>query len=91
MDHPVPVKQLEVFHAQMALAARLRRPVSVHCVKAHGKIVDLLRGTETGSKKGGGSERGGGHGEAGHGGFRQMGQAGRERGEGRLPPRMALQ
>lgn len=28
---------------QMALAAKLSRPVSVHCVKASGKIVDFLR------------------------------------------------
>eukprot|EP00752_Nemacystus_decipiens_P010441 g9302.t1 len=35
--------QLEVFRAQMALAAELSRPTSVHCVKAYGKIVDFLR------------------------------------------------
>lgn len=27
----------------MALAAELSRPVSVHCVKAYGKVVDFLR------------------------------------------------
>eukprot|EP00903_Cladosiphon_okamuranus_P021639 g19894.t2 len=35
--------QLKVFRVQMALAARLSRPVSMHCVKAYGKIVDFLR------------------------------------------------
>ncbi|CAM9868017.1 unnamed protein product, partial [Hapterophycus canaliculatus] len=35
--------QMEVFESQMSLAARFRRPVSVHCVKAYGKVVDYLR------------------------------------------------
>lgn len=38
------VPQVHVFEAQMALAARLRRPVSVHCVKAYGRIVQMLQG-----------------------------------------------
>ncbi|CAN0548670.1 unnamed protein product, partial [Ectocarpus sp. 8 AP-2014] len=29
----------------MELATRMCRPVSVHCVKAHGKLVDCLRGS----------------------------------------------
>ncbi|CAM9474388.1 unnamed protein product [Scytosiphon promiscuus] len=36
--------QVEVFESQMSLAANLRRPVSLHCVKAYGKVVDYLRG-----------------------------------------------
>lgn len=32
-----------MFEAQMALAASLRRPVSMHCVKAHGFLFDYLR------------------------------------------------
>ncbi|CAM9631398.1 unnamed protein product [Ascophyllum nodosum] len=39
--------QLEVFQSQMALAAMLSRPVSVHCVKAYGKLVEFLREEES--------------------------------------------
>lgn len=35
----------------MGLAARLSRPVSVHCVKAYGKIVDYLRDAGGGETK----------------------------------------
>lgn len=34
----------------MLLAARLSRPVSVHCVKAHGKLADMLRGRNIGNE-----------------------------------------
>jgi TatD DNase family protein len=36
-------KQQSVFAAQFQLAAELRRPVSVHCVHAHGHLIELLR------------------------------------------------
>lgn len=35
--------QLRVFEAQLALAAELQRPLSVHCVQAHGALCDALR------------------------------------------------
>ena len=35
--------QRAAFASQLALAARLRRPVSVHCVRAHGACLDDLR------------------------------------------------
>lgn len=34
--------QMEVFKRQLALAERLRVPVSLHCVKAHGPFFDVL-------------------------------------------------
>lgn len=37
MDH-----QIKVFTAQLALASELRKPVSLHCVKAHGAFFDTL-------------------------------------------------
>lgn len=86
-------KQLEVFNAQMALAARLSRPVSVHCVKAYGKLVDILGGKDAGKNKKiindvgnrDGSERA----AAGH---KEDGVDGVEEGVvKRLPPRIALQ
>eukprot|EP00842_Homolaphlyctis_polyrhiza_P006979 jgi/Hompol1/870/HPOL_004033-RA len=36
-------QQLHVFVAQMALAIELNRPVSVHAVQVHGKILDYFR------------------------------------------------
>ncbi len=36
-------QQRHVFVAQMRLAARLRRPVSVHCVKQHGVFLSVLQ------------------------------------------------
>jgi TatD DNase family protein len=38
--------QRAAFASQLALAARLRRPVSVHCVRAHGACLDDLRACE---------------------------------------------
>jgi len=35
--------QVPVFEAQMALAGRLARPVSMHCVKAYGQLLDRLK------------------------------------------------
>lgn len=35
--------QLRVFESQMELAAELRRPVSMHCVRAYGTIYDWLK------------------------------------------------
>jgi TatD DNase family protein len=40
-------KQHHVFLAQFRLAAELRRPVSVHCVQAHGVLLDLLRNSDS--------------------------------------------
>ena len=34
--------QVEAFQQQLNIAARLRRPASVHCVKAHGTLLDCL-------------------------------------------------
>lgn len=64
---------------QMALAAKLSRPVSVHCVKAYGKIVDFLRdadqerptsssGSRARSRNGGAENSSGGAGGGGGGG-----------------------
>ena len=39
--------QLEVFHAQLALAAELALPVSVHCVHAQGDIYQALASAST--------------------------------------------
>jgi Tat protein secretion system quality control protein TatD with DNase activity len=36
--------QLEVFRVQWEVATQLDRPVSVHCVRAHGFLYDWLRG-----------------------------------------------
>jgi Tat protein secretion system quality control protein TatD with DNase activity len=36
--------QLAVCRLQMELAARYDRPVNMHCVRAHGHLLDLLRG-----------------------------------------------
>ncbi|CAM9457657.1 unnamed protein product [Ectocarpus sp. 6 AP-2014] len=72
--------QLEVFQAQMELAARMSRPVSVHCVKAHGKLVDCLRGLmerKTGRPPAGGQKEE----------YNGMGGEGKR---WRLPPRIAL-
>ena len=93
------VDQLEVFELQMALASKLSRPVSVHCVKAHGKLVAYLRrGRGVCDKRGRGErgssgERFGGGGDGG-GAAGQVELTPRDRGEGggwRLPPRIALQ
>jgi TatD DNase family protein len=35
--------QLRVFESQMKLAAEMRRPVSMHCVRAYGTIYDWLK------------------------------------------------
>ena len=35
--------QLPVFEAQLDLAAEMGRPVSVHCVRAHGYLLDFFR------------------------------------------------
>lgn len=35
--------QRQVFKQQMQLAARLRRPVSVHCVNQHGALISVLK------------------------------------------------
>ena len=36
-------KQLEVFEAQLELAASLNRPVSIHCIKAWGDLIPALK------------------------------------------------
>jgi TatD DNase family protein len=47
LDHAVVARndaeQEEVFLAQLRLARKLRRPVSVHCRKAWGRLLELLR------------------------------------------------
>lgn len=35
-------RQIDVFEAQMDIAAAMRRPVSVHCVRAQGAMLDLM-------------------------------------------------
>eukprot|EP00271_Cylindrocystis_brebissonii_P017150 TRINITY_DN4333_c0_g1_i1.p1 TRINITY_DN4333_c0_g1~~TRINITY_DN4333_c0_g1_i1.p1 ORF type:complete len:269 (+),score=22.86 TRINITY_DN4333_c0_g1_i1:187-993(+) len=35
--------QIEIFTKQLQIASRLKRPVSVHVVRSHGKFVDILR------------------------------------------------
>jgi TatD DNase family protein len=40
-----PVRQREVFSAQLALARRLGRPVSVHCLRAWGALLECLAET----------------------------------------------
>ena len=45
-DEPVSIlihPQVEVFEKQMGLATSLQRPVSIHCVRAHGFLFDYLR------------------------------------------------
>ncbi|CAN0533077.1 unnamed protein product [Ectocarpus sp. 12 AP-2014] len=79
--------QLGVFQTQMELAARMSRPVSVHCVKAHGKLVDCLRGRGGGGD--GWIERKTGRPPAGGQKEGYNGLAG-ERKRWRLPPRIAL-
>lgn len=37
--------QVESFRAQLALAARLNRPASIHCLKAWGALIDALEAT----------------------------------------------
>lgn len=39
--------QVEVFRAQVELARELDLPMSIHCVKAHGPLLELLRERET--------------------------------------------
>ena len=43
--------QLVVLRAQLELAARLRRPVSVHCVQGHGVIFDLFQSMWAGHER----------------------------------------
>lgn len=38
-----PAKQEEAFSAQLRLAKKLKRPVSIHCVKAWGRLLDILK------------------------------------------------
>ncbi|RXK53092.1 TatD family deoxyribonuclease [Oleiharenicola lentus] len=38
-------EQAEVFAAQLALAAELNRPASIHCVQAFGALLDVLKAT----------------------------------------------
>jgi TatD DNase family protein len=38
-------EQCEVCAAQLALAAELDRPAAIHCVQAHGALLDLLKST----------------------------------------------
>lgn len=92
LDFLPAVKQLEVFQSQISLAAKLSRPVSVHCVKAHGKVVEFLRREEEVRKKRARNKKGAGSEKAeenfGHNGLDVPGQIQ----DGRsLPPRIALQ
>jgi TatD DNase family protein len=34
--------QRQIFHQQLLLAAKYRRPVSIHCVNQHGVLLDIL-------------------------------------------------
>jgi len=43
--------QREVFRDQFMLAAKLRRPVSVHCVQQHGVLIKLLKEIREGALK----------------------------------------
>ena len=46
LDHAVeadPVKQEEAFRAQLQLAKKLKRPVSIHCVRAWGRLLAVLK------------------------------------------------
>ncbi|EER11387.1 hypothetical protein Pmar_PMAR022678, partial [Perkinsus marinus ATCC 50983] len=38
--------QLKVFQQQLGLAAEFSRPVSVHCVRAYGVLLDILKNTD---------------------------------------------
>jgi len=40
-----PVAQEEAFRAQLALAVELDRPLTIHCVRAIGPLMDILRAT----------------------------------------------
>lgn len=55
LDHVLPVRndddQMELFHRQLALARNLGRPASIHCRKAWGTLMELLR-REPGIAKG---------------------------------------
>lgn len=37
--------QKQVFMDQLNIAAALQRPVSVHCVRAHGQLMEMLQQT----------------------------------------------
>ncbi|GBL43114.1 3'-5' ssDNA/RNA exonuclease TatD [Verrucomicrobiota bacterium] len=41
-----PVAQEAAFRAQLALAVELDRPLTIHCVRAIGPLMDILRATE---------------------------------------------
>lgn len=43
-------EQGEVFAAQLSLAAELNRPVSIHCVQAWGKLLEILKATSLPSR-----------------------------------------
>ena len=43
MPRALPCWQMEAFQQQLSIAAALGRPASVHCVKAHGTLLDCLR------------------------------------------------
>ncbi len=46
LDHlhkPIHPAQEEVFRAHLSLARRLDRPVMIHCVRAYGLLMDILR------------------------------------------------
>lgn len=43
--------QKMVLRAQLDVAAKLRRPVSIHCVQSHGVIVDILQSMWAGHEK----------------------------------------
>lgn len=34
---------MEVFEQQLEIAAEFQRPVTIHCVKAYGKVLDALK------------------------------------------------
>ncbi|TPX60486.1 hypothetical protein SpCBS45565_g07500 [Spizellomyces sp. 'palustris'] len=42
IKYPMP-HQVAIFRAQLALAAELRRPVSIHTVQCHGKLLEIMR------------------------------------------------
>ena len=49
--------QLALLREQLALAAELRRPVSVHCVRGYGHLLQLLAGLSGGGGSGGKAAR----------------------------------